>query len=439
MQTVWRLSDRDGDGFSALAGGSDCDDGDPRVYPLSREGRDCTGLRAVAAAAAPATTSPPSPPSSPLAAGASSAVGVGARHPLPRVILLITIDAFRCGFGLSDDPDLREACPELARLGRQGRLRLDGHTTAPQTRWAIGSLLTGSYPPFLPGSPATTGLSLARRLARLGYRTLALPTCQYAAIAAGVDQFDEVDPTLIAVARNGAAISAPEVNRVVLGRIAAARGPGGRPLFLWTHYMDPHAPYLRDPGTRWVGSWRRKYVIEIRRTDAAIGALLHALAPRPGDSTEVLVFVTADHGEELGEHGLAFHGAQVYEESTRVPMLAWSTVLAPGGAARRVLPQALPGSLAEVADYLEATVTGGHFVPSPAALSWAPLTGAVSVVVGPRKIVYFPALGLHQIFDLDHDPKERVDLASVSPPISIEPLGRDLLMLAPWLPELSPR
>jgi hypothetical protein len=443
LQTVWRLSDRDGDGFSAFAGGSDCDDDDALAFPLSRGGRDCLGLRGPSTA----TPAPAPTPALPLALApplpwpAGGQAGDRFAHPLPRVILLLTIDAFRCGFGQLDAPDLRDACPELMRLARQGRLRLDGHTSAPQTRWAIGSLLTSRYPPFVSGSRAATTMSLPRRFARLGYWTSALPTCRYASIAPGVDQFDEIDASLVPLARDGAAISAPDVNRAILRRVAASRSPGGRPLFLWTHYMDPHAPYLRDAGTRWVGvaSTRRNYVTEIRRTDQAIGELVRALASS-ADTRDVVVFITADHGEELGEHGLAFHGAQVYEESTRIPMLAWSTASASADPARlRLLPEPLPGSLTEVADYLEAAVTGHEFLPSSTAVSWAPLTGSVSIVEGFHKVILFPKLGLLQIFELDRDPNEHADLGSGRRlPLWVEPLARALLAQAPWLPAPQP-
>src|SRR5690606_38857993 len=51
----------------------------------------------------------------------------------PRLVLLVTIDAFRCGFGQMDRPELRDACPELTRLLGESRYRLDAHATSPST------------------------------------------------------------------------------------------------------------------------------------------------------------------------------------------------------------------------------------------------------------------------------------------------------------------
>ena len=45
-----------------------------------------------------------------------------------------------------------------------------------------------------------------------------------------------------------------------------------------------------------------------------------------------ILIVTADHGEEFGEHGGRFHGKSVYEEMTRVPLLIrFLCIRAPSG------------------------------------------------------------------------------------------------------------
>ena len=54
--------------------------------------------------------------------------------------------------------------------------------------------------------------------------------------------------------------------------------------------------------------------------DNEIGALLRFL-DEAGEADNTLVIVTADHGEGLMQHGHMHHGAQIYEESVRVPLL----------------------------------------------------------------------------------------------------------------------
>jgi arylsulfatase A-like enzyme len=57
--------------------------------------------------------------------------------------------------------------------------------------------------------------------------------------------------------------------------------------------------------------------------DTQIGHLLEALRERfaPEDT---LVVVTADHGEELFDHGGTLHGYTLYEELLRIPLVVWS-------------------------------------------------------------------------------------------------------------------
>jgi hypothetical protein len=239
-------------------------------------------------------------------------------------------------------------------------------------------------------------------MASFGYTTHAVPTCAYARAAPGVADFDELDPSLIAAAHNGAGVSVRAVNEHLLTRGRAALAPGGRPVFLWAHQMDPHAPYLATPETRLVLSPRRHYATEIRRTDAALGELVQALVAAEENPGDVWLVVSADHGEEFGEHGLAFHGAQVFEESTRIPLVVWSSALDH----RAHLPPQLPPGLGEVSAYLGAALADVPFVPSPRAISWAPITGDLALVEGQHKVIFHPRLGLFEAFDLARDPGE---------------------------------
>jgi arylsulfatase A-like enzyme len=90
-------------------------------------------------------------------------------------------------------------------------------------------------------------------------------------------------------------------------------------------------------------SERDRYDREIRIVDDELRELFAALeATGLADST--IVAVLADHGEEFAEHGGFQHGAAVYEESLRVPLLFWGPGRIP--AARR---SAAPVSLIDVA------------------------------------------------------------------------------------------
>jgi arylsulfatase len=59
----------------------------------------------------------------------------------------------------------------------------------------------------------------------------------------------------------------------------------------------------------------------IRATDRHIGAILRALEQQDLDE-ETIVIVTADHGEELGDHfNYYYHGNSVYDAALRIPLL----------------------------------------------------------------------------------------------------------------------
>ena len=119
--------------------------------------------------------------------------------------------------------------------------------------------------------------------------------------------------------------------------------------FLWIHYMDVHHPYLpskdylkmflsRPVSTKKIFQISQKmvnfpnkiskeerdlllalYDAQIRFVDEQIGLLLDELEEK-GSLDETIIIVTADHGEEFGEHGVFSHGT-VYDSTIRVPLI----------------------------------------------------------------------------------------------------------------------
>jgi arylsulfatase A-like enzyme len=117
--------------------------------------------------------------------------------------------------------------------------------------------------------------------------------------------------------------------------------------FLWVHYMDPHRPYgmdLDDPvythpadeteiadlmstaGVRpdsLTDEQRRRiidlYDSDVRYTSTHVGRLFDWLRDR-GLWEDLDVILTADHGEEFGDHGSYFHRNRPYDELIHVPL-----------------------------------------------------------------------------------------------------------------------
>jgi hypothetical protein len=117
------------------------------------------------------------------------------------------------------------------------------------------------------------------------------------------------------------------------------------PFFLVVHYYDVHAPYRpplkyvdkvasrseldgymsrRAGGEIGPEATQRRTLLSydgcIRYVDDSLGRLLGVLADM-GVGDEMLIIVTADHGESLGEHGVYGHGAEAYDDAIKVPFL----------------------------------------------------------------------------------------------------------------------
>lgn len=104
------------------------------------------------------------------------------------------------------------------------------------------------------------------------------------------------------------------------------------PFFMYSHILDPHAPYNRG-GTK--GSQKERYLAEVSVVDAAIGKLRHGIRERNLQDRTYL-FVTSDHGEAFGEHGHYFHATTLYEEMIRIPMFLEGPGIEP-----RMVPRAV--------------------------------------------------------------------------------------------------
>lgn len=117
------------------------------------------------------------------------------------------------------------------------------------------------------------------------------------------------------------------------------RGAGGvRPdrSFCYLHLMEPHNPLPRElAATRPLvdrgvdlealqtgeETLLAYYAASVRQADQRIGDLLGALDTR-GLAEDTWVIVTADHGEELNEHGaMLSHGQSLYRQLVWVPLI----------------------------------------------------------------------------------------------------------------------
>ena len=283
-----------------------------------------------------------------------------ARKP-PKLIVVYVMDALRADrLGVLGGP--ADASPTCDRLAREGMAFRAHRSVAPDTLPSTKALFTGRT--FVehggwrlaPGD----GKTLAELLRAVGYRTGLFSGNPHAGPAFGTDRgFEHVAGEVLFDSdyRSGPGKRPYNDNaaRVQAAALAWLRSlPPGEKAFLYLHTIHPHNPY--DPpepfrsrftagaGSNVDGSTQTLLGIKARRiaaspadrkrlaglytasfayNDAEIESFLKGLATW-APPAETLVAVTADHGEELFDHGGVLHGYTLYEEMVRIPLILWA-------------------------------------------------------------------------------------------------------------------
>lgn len=336
---------------------------------------------------------------------AALALGACATSPEPRPgpppnVLLLTADSLRAD-AVSYDPS--GPTPALAALAAGGTRFPNAFTVAPWTAPALVSIFTGLYPP-------THGV-----VNRDDTTPATLPTLPRLFAARGFTLANFGFFTTVSYYRNlGLPAQAVEGAEVVGARVLSGwLREAPEPFFAWLHLVEPHLPYgasgyeaaeakvpggsalLRaqvsatvplgaglafEPGDR--EPLRALYAADVARMDAAIGEVLAALDERGLSGRTVVVF-TADHGEELLEHGWVGHAstsgeARLTDELLRIPLV----LRGPGVPAGRVAD-----ALAQSVD-VAPTLLSLSGLEVPEEMQGVRLDRAFAGA-GPRKRVYF--------------------------------------------------
>ena len=259
----------------------------------------------------------------------------------PRNLLLITVDTLRADhlgvFGYE-----RPTSPQLDSLRDSSAVFERAYSVSSWTLPSIVSMLTGVYPSAHGCELNNSALpeaydTLTERLAADGFSTKAVTSHVYLSRRYQLDQgFTHFDEELVLESneRSHEQVSSPRVTEKGIAWLedrARARADGDDSRwFLWLHYFDPHALYRDHPETVQPFGPQPidRYDSEIYFTDHHIGRVLERLSEL-ALSDETLVIVTADHGEEFGDHGGSGHRATLYEEVLRVPLLLRGTDIEP--------------------------------------------------------------------------------------------------------------
>jgi arylsulfatase A-like enzyme len=391
--------------------------------------------------------------------------------PEPRPdIILITIDTLRKDH-VSSYGYARRTSPFLDDLAATGVRFENGYSTSCWTVPAIASLMTSLHPDshgVVNGTVSQGKVSgqqvlpeehvrLPELLKNAGYKAFGITANGHLAsdlgYAWGFDRYENL----------GFKAVADDINRLVekwKGELTL-----GSPYFLWLHYFDPHAPYRRhepwlsgfasgepveEPGRLIVRNAMQykalgvkkdskdfDYILalydgEIAYTDEAIRKTVQMLDP----TSDSLIIVTSDHGEEFLDHQKFGHHDTLYEELISIPLI----MRLPGSRyAGRVVdgqvsivdivPSLLDYLGADVPEQLQGEsfmplVEGQHReIPRPIVSSLHRYEGRRidAIVKEEWKFIRYTGRRLHEVlYNLAADPEERTDVAKLNQSIKVK-------------------
>lgn len=415
-----KVVDLDGDGFSAIAWGTDCDDSSAWRNPAAPEradgnDRNCNGK-----------TRPVTP--TPAERGLAPPMGDpdAARGELDRVVV-ITIDCFR------DDSFTPEYTPNLARLAERGVRFGKLYSSGARTAMSLPYLLRG----------AIDAPTVAELLAKEKITSTALFGYRHPTLEGNV--FDGFQ-TVKRPPKMDQRIRAPEITDLALEDL---RDPAhAKDHFLWVHYFDAHGPRsLRvlppdvptfPPMVGEADEESALYLSELNFIDRHVARLIDGIEQLGGADglARSLIVVTNDHGEGFGKHGVFEHGVSAFEAITHAPGLLLAPGATPGTylhvAAQRDIAATVLGAFGLVATHPQIETFGRSWLRLRAAPK-APLHEFVvtyettspferwgdapmaSVVDDRGKLSVSYVDGITRLYRLDHDPNEDYELTRSRP------------------------
>ncbi|MBN2339852.1 MAG: sulfatase-like hydrolase/transferase [Deltaproteobacteria bacterium] len=300
-------------------------------------------------------------------------------------VLLIVVDALRAD-GLTPYGYSKPTSPAIAELAEEGIVFENAHSSSPWTAPSFASILTGVSPTVhqmgtrlfksdtdvddsevaTVGKMRITRLSpniptIAQLLKPIELKTGAIVNNGFlhkdTGLGQGFDFYDLVIPYGKGQKRANGFSGPREATEVTDTAMRWIFAQNDSPFFMMVHYFDPHVAYdapekyreqfatfdtprfaerfsqvtpVRN-GTMKVDKMeqlqiRALYDAEVRYTDDEIGRLLKRMEQR-GLLDNTWVIFTADHGEEIFDHGGIDHGHRYEEEVVRIPFI----IRAPGG------------------------------------------------------------------------------------------------------------
>ncbi len=377
--------------------------------------------------------------------------------PAPPNILLISLDALRADH-LSCYGYDRHTTPFLDELAARGTLfshaSVNTHGTPSSHTTMLSSLYQETHRVWAnPGSDSRRAPSippgvelLQETLGRAGRVTAAVTgggwmSASYG-FSRGFDHFSDQGR------------SADQGIELFVGTLGEAL-ESGRPVFAFFHTYQVHSPYQPPDG---YGNLFGEYSGSIEPTSKALRSLstnaakhldradfdflvsqydgeirflddnlrvLFARLTEIGFLDNAVVLITADHGEEFGDHGGLLHRGTLFEELVRVPFIVWGRRV-PAGLVDPTLVSTvdIAPTLLAAAGVEPPPIMEGRNVLAPSATPWAEqrifaqYRDAIYSVRTPRFKLITTAKGRRMLFDLVRDPGEHRNLVDRQPELS---------------------
>ena len=399
----------------------------------------------------------------------------GPKEPRRRNLLFLSIDTLRADH-LGYHGYARPTSPFLDRFAASANAFLEMRSVAPYTLPTHVTMFTGMLPPrhgtYGLGARmnASKVVYLPLLLARNGYHTAAFTGGGYVSpnfgFAAGFDRYSTSDPLMPI---DGVGLTPPkpwhgrsldEVVDWILDRRDEQWFAMVHTYAVHNYYVDPEtfARFDSEPDSAWrddldanfpnteFAPWRRNppspgdvqhlidlYDATIRYVDEELERFFTTL-DAVGALDDTIVVITSDHGEEFLEHGNLRHSISLYDELLRIPLMIRMPGQREGRSFREPMTLAdLTPTLMELLGFPAlphldgasvASLIEGDGPPRESSPSFAHIDTTLSkrwsLRHGDLKIIWgdqAPALGAPapeewELYDLQHDPGEQVNVAT---------------------------
>lgn len=334
------------------------------------------------------------------------------------IVLLLTIEALRAD--VIERADLPTRLPALAKIRDSSRWFRQARTPSPATVVTATSLLTGKYYSQIYFSTIAPGAVEA-----VHDRSIRVPELL---------ESNGIETTFVVAYRSllgkygvgrgfGREIKtranfgpATEVMQYVIDELERNRSTTGAPQFVFAHFVDSHYPYNQagEKETPFEG-----YLAELGLIDQQLARLFEYLESS-GQQQRVVLLLSADHGEAFGEHGMLYHGKNIYEELIRIPLMIHGPSIRPGSVEHPVTLLDLSPTILDLFGVsTPGSFMGQSLVPllegknqrleRPIAVDSGRRKQALYFEDGIKVILDLPARTV-EVYDLAHDPAELHDL-----------------------------